>query len=135
VKSNKTRYFIGLGIVAFVLVGIGLTALVGSTSGSSKKTLTGTVKVSLNSYSSVGSSCTGQGGYSDQRAGLKVAVLNTNGKTVATSTLGSGKVDYTGYSCNFDFKVTDFIELEIFGGRFLGIFYNNQTELNFSFFL
>ena len=106
-KSNKTRYFIGLGIVAFVLVAIGLTALVGSTSGSNKKTLTGTVKVSLDSYSSVGSSCTGQGRYSDQRSGLKVAVLDTNGKTVATSTLGSGKVDYTGYSCNLDFKVTD----------------------------
>ena len=105
-KSNKARYFIGLGIVAFVLVGIGLTALVGSASGSSKKTLTGTVEVSLDSYSSVGSFCTGEGGYSDQRAGLKVAVLDTNGKTVATSTLGSGKVDYSGYTCVFEFKVT-----------------------------
>ncbi|MCG9478162.1 MAG: hypothetical protein K9H34_09260 [Actinomycetia bacterium] len=106
-KSNKTAYLIGLGIVAALLVVIGIASIVSATSGSSEKTLAGSVEVALDSYSSSGSFCTGQGGYSDQRAGVKVAVLDTNGKTVATSTLGNGKVDYTGYTCVFDFKVPD----------------------------
>ena len=106
-KSNKTAYLIGLGIVAALLGVIGIASIVSATSGSSEKTLTGSVEVALDSYSSSGSFCTGQGGYSDQRAGVKVAVLDTNGKTVATSTLGNGKVDYSGYTCVFDFKVPD----------------------------
>ena len=106
-KSNKTAYLIGLGIVAALLGVIGIASIVSATSGSSEKTLTGSVEVALDSYSSSGSFCTGQGGYSDQRAGVKVAVLDTNGKTVATSTLGNGKVDYTGYTCVFDFKVPE----------------------------
>lgn len=104
-KSNKTAYLIGLGIVAALLGVIGIASIVSATSGSSEKTLTGSVEVALDSYSSSGSFCTGQGGYSDQRAGVKVAVLDTNGTTVATSTLGNGKVDYSGYTCVFDFKV------------------------------
>jgi hypothetical protein len=106
-KSNKTAYLIGLGLVAALLGLIGIASIVSATSGSSEKTLTGSVEVALDSYSSSGSFCTGQGGYSDQRAGVKVAVLDTNGKTVATSTLGNGKVDYSGYTCVFDFKVPD----------------------------
>jgi hypothetical protein len=106
-KSNRTAYFVGLGLVAALLGLIGIASIVSATSGSSEKTLTGSVEVALDSYSSSGSFCTGQGGYSDQRAGVKVAVLDTNGKTVATSTLGNGKVDYTGYTCVFDFKVPD----------------------------
>jgi hypothetical protein len=106
-KSNKTAYLIGLGIVAALLGLIGIASIVSATSGSSEKTLTGSVEVALDSYSTSGSFCTGQGGYSDQRAGLKVAVLDANGKTVATSTLGNGKVDYSGYTCVFDFKVPD----------------------------
>lgn len=56
------------------------------------------------SISSYGGSCEGTGGYSDIHSGTEVVVKDTAGKTLTTTTLGSG--NGTSYECTLPFSFT-----------------------------
>ena len=69
--------------------------------------------------------CVGTGGYDDISAGASVTVRDGNGKTLATSELGSGDA-LSGVGCTYEFTVdvpdADFYRVEV----------SHRGELEFS---
>ena len=60
-------------------------------------------------YSSDGSTCRGEGGYSDYNSSTQVQIRDSGGKLLSSTTLGEGSI-FLGGSCAFDFIVPDVAE-------------------------
>lgn len=107
--SQPHRTF-GLGSVAgavVVALGAGFGAGWAShTSGTSTSTSTtsvhGTLTLSDGAYDSVGTSCSGSGGYQDISGGVAVNIGDQSGKTLSVTSLEAGH--FGGGGCQFDFS-------------------------------
>jgi hypothetical protein len=105
-----------LGVIGLALAGTACAVPTSSAqSGTSDKTITGTVAVTDTDahWISVGASCTGTGGYSDQAEGAQVTVTNETGRTIGLGTYDAGSVTSVG-TCTFPFAVTGLPSAQVY---------------------
>ncbi|MBS2535367.1 hypothetical protein KGQ20_21615 [Catenulispora sp. NF23] len=96
-----------LTATAVVALGVGFGAgYVSHTSSSASSSATtavhGTLTLPDGGYSSVGTTCSGSGGYQDINAGVAVTIGDQTGKTLAVTSLAAGT--FGGGGCQFAFS-------------------------------
>lgn len=109
------RHFGARAVFAFGALGIALGGAAGfgagwashtssSTSSSATTAVHGTLTLPDGGYSSIGTTCSGSGGYQDISAGVAVTIGDQTGKTLAVTSLGAGS--FGGGGCQFPFSAS-----------------------------
>jgi hypothetical protein len=98
--------------------------------GVEKHTLSGTVLLvdSANVGLNPGSSCTGEGGYSDLSGGTQVVLTDDKGQTLSTGRLSAGEFD--GLGCVFSFALEDVTRSDFYR---LTVSSGSRGELQYSY--
>ena len=98
--------------------------------GVEEHTLSGTILLvdSTNFGLTPGSSCTGEGGYSDLGGGAQVVLTDDKGGTLSTGRLSNGEFD--GVGCVFSFALEDVTRSDFYG---LAVASGSRGELQYSY--
>jgi hypothetical protein len=96
-------------LALLILGAIGVAGVIALATGGEKRQIAGSLTLFDSDFRSqrVGSTCSGNGGYSDLKAGTDVKVTDRGGEILGTSALGPGRIVSSG-ECDFLF---DFDEL------------------------
>jgi hypothetical protein len=82
--------------------------------GPTTRTITGTMTVIAANIGGSGSSCAGEGGFSDMRAGKQVVVTDAGGRVIGVGVLQDGQRE-RGVTCRFPFTVKGLPDVDFYG--------------------